>query len=375
MPAVSDASTLIGSQAWIGLGILAAYYLGLSLLFRARAHRRVGVTQYEPPRGITPAVAAHLKENGRYERAFACALVSLSAKGFLEIGQDRDWCSLRKLREDDGRLSPEESIILVSLSVDRQKTHTFNAAEDASLCKTYADFKDVLEDLVEPELISAHWPFWLVAVGCSLIAVFSVTDSNFVHGVSWASVGYLGIWVLLGGSCLVAAVRVWPVTLRKLVSYMPWDEKPSRPLDLNDAIPIFLTVSALVGFIFLAVLTSTSFSSFLTALVLVNAVGRHALIAPTDAGSKVLALLENFREFLARTDTDRLNRENQPGKTPVTFEKYSAYAIALGVEHGWGEEFAENLVELLQFDQAYARRWSHIPVHNERIELRIDPRK
>jgi hypothetical protein len=37
-------------------------------------------------------------------------------------------------------------------------------------------------------------------------------------------------------------------------------------------------------------------------------------------------------------------------------ERYSAYAVALRVEHGWGEELVENLVELIEIDQAYHGR-------------------
>jgi hypothetical protein len=86
----------------------------------------------------------------------------------------------------------------------------------------------------------------------------------------------------------------------------------------------------------------------------------------------------NFREFLSRADADRFNRENKPGKTPEILEKYTAYAVALDVEQGWGEEFTENLLELLQFDQAYKIRTPNVslPDMDDRpIELNINPRK
>jgi hypothetical protein len=377
MQVASDAPPFLYTQAWVGLGIILTYYVVLCVLFRLRAPRNIGVTKYEPPRGISPAVAATLMENGRYERAFASALVSLSAKGFLEIGQDKDLFSLRKLREASRALAPEESMILYSLFSSTEHTYAFDTVEYTRLCKTYIEFRDVLEGVVEPDLISPHLPFWFVGVACSLMAIIPVTGSivTLKNDVSLASVAYLGIWILLGGSCLVAALRVWPVTFRKLTSYIPWDDRPSRPLDPNDAIPIFLSASALVGFIFLAVLSSTNFALLLTALLLLNVIFRHALEAPTRTGRKILVELDDFREFLSRTDTDRLNRENQPGKTPASLEKYSAYAVALDVEHAWGEDFAMNLVELLQLDQAYSRRQSNVPIGNDRIELKIGPPK
>jgi hypothetical protein len=377
MQVAADAPAFMYAQAWVGLGIVLAYYVVLSVIFRVGTRRSINMTQYEPPQGITPAVAANLTENGRYERAFASALVALSSKGFLQLGQDEYRFSLKKLREPSGALPPEESLILISLFAGKANTYAFDSSEYSRLCEAYMEFKDVLESSVEPELISAHLPFWWVGVVFSLMATIPVAGSMVAleNGVSWASVAYFAIWILLGGSCLVAGLGVWPVTIHKLTSYLPWDDRPSRPLDLNDLIPIFLSASALAGFIFLAVLSATKFAVLLSALVILNAISRHALEAPTRAGRKVLAELRNFREFLSRTDADRLNRENQPGRTPVTLEKYSAYAVALNVEDAWGEEFVENLVELLQWDQAYSRRQSILALGNDRIELKIRPRK
>src|SRR5262249_13195550 len=33
--------------------------------------------------------------------------------------------------------------------------------------------------------------------------------------------------------------------------------------------------------------------------------------------------------------------------------EFTAYAVALEVERGWGEELAKNLLEMLRFDEAY----------------------
>lgn len=77
--------------AWAAVFVVVAYYAVLSTAFHWRPKRPATVTQHKPPDSISPAVAACLMEDGRFERAFAAALVSLAAKGYVGIQQQNDW--------------------------------------------------------------------------------------------------------------------------------------------------------------------------------------------------------------------------------------------------------------------------------------------
>jgi hypothetical protein len=357
MPDVSDAPAYIYQLAWLSVGLVCAYYAVATMVVHWSLKRNIGVTRYEPPQGISPGVAAYLMENGRCERAFTAALISLAAKGYLEIQQKKDWFVLEKLREPDGSLPLDESIILTSIFFPPSiHTYKFNGRDYDSICKAYREFCGTVEGIADPGLISAHSIAWWCGqtISWAIIAVVAASLTiNRGDGSSLASIAYMAFWILIGGSSLVAALRVWPATLRKLRSFLPGNKRPRRPLDLNDATPVILIAPILLGFSFLTYLTSLKFVLLAVALILMNFVFRHLLEAPTGAGRKVIAELENFKEFLSRADADRLNRENQPGETPAILEKYSAYAVALDVEHAWGEELTANLLELLQFDQAY----------------------
>jgi hypothetical protein len=357
MQITPDASATLYFRTWIGLGIVFAYYISVVAVFQLRRRHATLVTRYDPPPEISPAVAAHLWANGLHERAFASALVSLASKSYLHLGQNGDQFIFKKKREADVTLPPEEYATLLHLFNPGEHTYIFGSVEYGRLCNSYAEFKDALKDVVEPVLISSHSNFWWLGMVFSGLAIVPLAGTMVAigHGVTLASVVYLGIWILLGGSSLVATLRVWPAALHKLTSYIPWDDRPSRPLHASDIVPLTLSASAFLALIFLAVLTSTSFAFLIAAVVLLNAVFRHALESPTRAGCEVLAELTNFREFLSSADSGRLNRENQAGFTPMTLEKYSAYAIALHVEHAWGEELVTDLVELLEIGQAYAQ--------------------
>jgi hypothetical protein len=341
----------------ISIGILLIFYVCTVVALRWTP-KTTTVTQYDPPAGVSPALAAYLRDNGKYERAFAAALVSLASKGYLRIRQHEDWFTLERLREADSSLPSEESTILTTLFYPPSiHTYRFNSRECTWLSQAYEKFSRTMDGIAEPNLMSPHSFVWFSGIAYSVVALVYLFYAApvFSEIASLASVVYLSIFIFLGSSAFVAAVRAWPPTLQKIASFFRRDGRPVRALDFADLPPIVLTASSLLGFGFLGALTSPRFALLLTCLFCVNVVFKGLLEAPTNAGRAALVKLEGFREFLARAEAGQLNRENQPGETPETLEKYISYAVALDVEHAWGEEFTENLLEMLQFDLAYSR--------------------
>jgi hypothetical protein len=349
----ADAPASAYTQAWVALALVFVYYLLATALLNWIRGKSISVTKYEPPQGLSPAIASYLCENGRCERAFAAAIVSLAVKRYLEIRQNKDWFTLKRLREPDDSLTPEESSVLSEL-FPVNDVYKFDGRENSRLYRAFEKFENVVEQITEPRLMSPHDWTWAVGAGAlvfiaGLLALALPLREN---RTSLGSVAFVSIWVALGGYCLMAALRVWPATLKRLASFLPQSDVPRRPLGWNDLLPVWLTATAALAFAFLAAVTSPRFAIFVLAGGLLAFVFRHLLEAPTAQGRKLISELGGFREFLSRADTDRLNRANEAGSTPQSLERYSAYALALDVEHSWGEEFAADLLEMLQFDRA-----------------------
>ncbi len=81
----------------------------------------------------------------------------------------------------------------------------------------------------------------------------------------------------------------------------------------------------------------------LAAMMLLNPLFAYLLKAPTMKGRRLMDHLEGFRLYLSVAEKDRLNFHNPPERTPELFERYLPYAIALGVEQAWGEQFDDVL--------------------------------
>lgn len=91
--------------------------------------------------------------------------------------------------------------------------------------------------------------------------------------------------------------------------------------------------------------------------VLVNIIFLSLLKAPTLAGRKILDQIDGFKMYLSVAEKDRLNLENPPERTPQLFEKFLPYALALGVEQKWSEQFADVLAAATLNGTAYSPMW------------------
>ena len=93
--------------------------------------------------------------------------------------------------------------------------------------------------------------------------------------------------------------------------------------------------------------------------LILNVVFAHLLKAPTLQGRKLLDRIEGFKMFLSVTEKERMNLLNPPDQTPELFEKYLPYALALGVEQKWSEQFSTVFERLAQAGRAYHPYWYH----------------
>ncbi|MBP9827327.1 DUF2207 domain-containing protein [Candidatus Saccharibacteria bacterium] len=60
----------------------------------------------------------------------------------------------------------------------------------------------------------------------------------------------------------------------------------------------------------------------------------------TDEGYKAWARVEGFKLFLSVTEAERLKFSDAPDRNPKQFSKLLPYAVALGVEKQWADQFA-----------------------------------
>lgn len=370
--------------AWGLLAIVFVYYTIIALVLRIAPRQKVLITQYLPPENISPALAAYLIDNLKSERAFAAAIVSIASKSYLEIQVKADGVVLQRLPKPDQPLMAEEAQLFGNLLPDYADSYSFNGSECSRLCAAFGRFEETLEGIAGVELTSDHAWLWLLGIFFCVNAITFVA----IYPLVWKGWGIiLGIaytlaWMSVGVRCVVAAARTWKVTLKKVFTFIPGSERPRRPFNTNDAVPFFLTGTSFFGYVLLVFLTSFQFALILNTTIAMLLIFRHLLDVPTRAGRAALSSLKDYSEYLSRVEADRLSRENLPGRAPFELEQVSAYGIALHADRGWGEDFAENIVEMIETDAGYNWHFWKMPafsashdLDNDVIQLNLRARK
>ena len=124
-------------------------------------------------------------------------------------------------------------------------------------------------------------------------------------------------------------------------------------------LPSFLgSLTVLIVIIALGAFTPLVVVAF-SANVALHIVFLWLMKAPTHRGRELLDKLEGFELYLKVAEKDDLNLRHPPDMTPQLFEQYLPFAVALGVEQEWAEQFTGVFAALQNQPGGYQPRWYH----------------
>lgn len=334
--------------ALLGLVLVIAYFLFVALVLWSFAPQRVLVTRYGPPKGASPGVAAWLLEKGALPRALAAAVVNMAAKGYVHIEQRGELYSVTQLGPDVSlSLEPEEDALARTLFKGYDcfdfdaPTPQLKSALDAFSCA-----------LMDTGYFSRHL---LLSVPAWVISGVGITAALLQGGYLDRSNRGINDLIVLAFACFIVAVRTLPETLGKLFSWMPGGTAPNRPWTGSDSMTFTLLLAGIGGAILLALTSTTLTAALVAAFLGVNAVFFHTLQGPTAAGKRILAQLAEYKHFLSEVDADAISRMASCDAPPAALSPKNAYAIAFGLDRGWGEQFVGCITGLVERSEVFSK--------------------
>ncbi len=252
---------------------------------------------YEPPQNLSPAMLRYVYKMGADDKTLTASIIHLAVLGHIKITEESGLFGSKKysLNQQTPRASSKPALQEQILLDGFFKTGETYALEKGNSRNTYEIKNDFIESLKKEH-----------------------SNQYFILNSGVFAFGLILSFVVLG---LV-------IYTTQAITY-----RPSSSLFL-----LFIPTLAIL-------------------LLTLNIVFYKLLKAYTPMGRKLVDEILGFKDFLSVTEKDRLNFHNPPEKTPELFEKMLPYALALGVENKWSEQFAGVFASLKEKGINYAPLW------------------
>ena len=316
------------------------------------------IPRFEAPQGMSPAVCHYLANRAASTKTFAVALVSLAVKRYIDIEDSNDGYTVKKcdVTKKMSPLSAGEQMIFKRLFKSSVSV-TVGQGYVEAVGSAYLQFKRKIVSQYARESYVFNRAYIGYAVVLFLVT-FSVVAYRGFGGEAVVMFLFFSVFcsMFFGFSGLMA------ISLIKRKSY----------------IVALFPLTFIFGFVWIfqdVLLSSGNLISLLqpqTAFVLSVSVAALCFLvfilvigAPTQTGRKLLDEIEGFKWYLSVAEGDDLKGMTLPKKTPELYQRFLPYALALGVENKWSEQFAEVL------SQAGTLTQVDTPSHNMNIPSSI----
>jgi uncharacterized membrane protein YgcG len=306
---------------------------------------------YEAPGGMTPAAIRYLAIRGCDSKTLAASVIYLAVNGYLKIEKKLEHFFLTRLGDKVPDKNSEEELVLNSLLPDSKTLRLDRDPEVSS--KISVAMEDLTTSLSESygENIINNWKIYIIGLVATVLTVLSgVLLMMPGFGAAVFMIFWLSIWTIGTSVLLAATIKAWTEIISGNGGWVSviFLTLFSTPFFIAEMAAIFLFTGG--------TLTSFWIIGEVALLILVNAVFYHLLKNVTPDGRLLLDQIEGFKWFLSVTEKDRLNFSNPPELTSELFEKFLPYALALGVENKWAEQFA-NVFAQTNHGASYVPLW------------------
>ncbi|USG60706.1 DUF2207 domain-containing protein [Sneathiella marina] len=321
----------------VGVLVLFLYYI--FVWFRVGKDPAPGtiIPLFEPPSGYSPAATRYIMRSGFDNKVFAAAIVSMAVKGYLEIEEDDKGVYTLIKADYRQKLSPGEKSVARSLFPNRRLSIKLKQGNHRTLQSAKSGLKSWLRTEFETIYFKNNTAYFVPGVAISAV-VFGAMIATSRDPAPMAFIAlWLSIWTIAIYFLLRRSWRAWQAVLAG------GGTKTLIAAIVSSVFAIPFVVGEFVGLSIFVGISSPFAAALFAVLQLINISFYHLLKAPTQLGRKMMDKFAGFSEFLSVAEKDRMNFANPPERTPELFEKFLPYALALGVEQAWSEQFSDKL--------------------------------
>lgn len=335
--------------ALLGFLLLLGYYLSAWKNVGKDPESGVIIARYEPPAGYSPASMRFIDEMAYDKKCFTAAVLNLAVKGFLTIEEDDGSYSLARTSATVD-MAPGEERLANALFGARQRIELDN--KNHRIISTALDaHEQALSDDYENKYFVNNRGYFFGGVGISIVVIVAMF-LLYPNIADSAAAGFLCVWATIWWTATgLGLYRSW-IHLRHSHGMASRFGALMRVA--------FMIPFAVAGLVIVGPILQTGATSLVVAgivLVCTNALFYHLLKAPTLVGRKLLDEVDGFKRYVEVAEKLELDARYPEGRTPELFERYLPYAVALGIEQRWADQFAAIIKQAAMSKEGYSPVW------------------
>ncbi len=293
------------------------------------------IPHYQPPNGFPPGGLRYITEMGHDKKAFTAAVLSLAVKGYLKIEELGKSYKLNKLKNADFRLSAGEQAIHSCLFGNIGSSIELKTSNHKKISEAISQHKATLGKEYGQSYFIHNRKYLYFGILLSLI-LGSTILFGLNNGEDIGAAIFLMFWLSIWTPVTAFLIYGWYQTLTTKFTLGKAIDLPVATL-FAGAWSI-AEIGALIG---LCAIIGIGNGLLLISIFIINTIFYFLLKKPTLKGRKLLDKTEGFKKYLEVAEQEELNLKYPPRKTPELFEAYLPYALALGVENQWANQFTD----------------------------------
>ncbi|MCT4654771.1 MAG: DUF2207 domain-containing protein [Cohaesibacter sp.] len=335
--------------------------------------RGVVIPRYRPPKDMSPALSAYIAGMGSYvagnQKGFMAALVNLAIKGYLIIDESGKKLTVRRgerLYDDEKDKLPIGEQVIMDYHFN---DHYYDS--DGKLVEEEGDNRLVFADQSYKQMSSTLRAFDAGIEKTTNEIYFNRNIGKVVPAIASviiAMIAYLASSVILNPVDMppilsIVAGLFTGFAIYGLYKLWNWDFWISKLLTPLLAVALVLCI-AFVGSMAILVpgeldLSFMEFISFVLIALMTASIpiGFELMKAPTEAGQKIIDEVDGLKLFMTVAVAQKVEAMDMPELTPSLYEKLLPYAIALGVDKEWTQNFEKLVFSQLPPDEDYSPNW------------------
>ncbi|MHB8071686.1 MAG: DUF2207 domain-containing protein [Candidatus Cryosericum sp.] len=341
----------------LGLLVLAGYFQSAWNAVGRDPPRTAIIPRFDPPEGMSPAAVRYIRRMTFDGTGFAANLLDMGARGVVTVTQDAGKTVLHRTGTPAVVLPPDEQAMAECMFRGAREVLTVTQYEQPVLRSTQETLRTYLNTHCRTGYFGLHRYETLAGVG---ISFFTAVLAGMAQATTRAgALAYLSllVWLSVWSAAVAFAwsslVRTWrrsqvspPVAPASLLAALTMDmATTSQKKVQHDDASLALLFSAFwfVGAGMFFRVATVPVAVLVIAMAILDIVYGHLMPSWTPRGRQTADEADGFALYLKVAEKDRMQWLHPPRKTPELLERYLPYALALGVQQEWAEQFLETV--------------------------------